>query len=305
MPQDNTEMDSPNSARYLGPWRDYWWNEDYLDLISKRLNFSAFHRVLDLGCGVGHWGRALARFLPQEARIVGLDREEKWVGQAKENAQSKESFKNFEYQTGLAENLPFHDNSFDLITCQTLLIHVADVKKVIQEMRRVLKPGGLILLSEPNNLTQSLTLSSLEADLNVEKITQKVKFLLCCQKGKEKLYKGFNSMGDHLPKIVTQAGFEDLQIYTNDKTSPLIPPYESEEQQILVKQILEWCAEDSFVWPRDEAQEYFFAGGGNVEEFKVIWPEMLKYNQELANAIQNKTYWATHACTHYLISGRK
>ncbi len=136
-------------------------------------------------------------------------------------------------------------------------------------------------------------------------LTQKIEFVLRCQIGKANLKKGFNSAGDHIPKQVVEAGFDDLQIFTNDKTTPLTPPYESKEQQIFASQVIEWCQEDSFIWPKAEAQEYYLAGGGSLEEFKIVWPNLLKHNFELANAIKNKTYWSTHACTHYLISGRK
>src|SRR4051812_44702072 len=42
---------------FEGDWRDTWWNADFLDLMARRWGLSSALRVLDVGCGVGHWGR--------------------------------------------------------------------------------------------------------------------------------------------------------------------------------------------------------------------------------------------------------
>jgi len=54
---------------------------------------------------------------------------------------------------GIAANgefLPFKDNIFDLVTCSEVLEHIAEPKKALKEMYRVLKPGGRLLISTPN-----------------------------------------------------------------------------------------------------------------------------------------------------------
>ena len=49
-----------HSAEYFGDTRDYWWNSDYLGLVSKRLSLNRVEKVLDVGCGVGHVVSAFA-----------------------------------------------------------------------------------------------------------------------------------------------------------------------------------------------------------------------------------------------------
>jgi len=66
-----------------------------------------------------------------------------------------------EYGMGAAERLPFADATFDLVTCQTVLMHIADVAVALTEMVRVLAPGGLLLAAEPNNLAGTLVLDSI------------------------------------------------------------------------------------------------------------------------------------------------
>ena len=71
-----------HSAEYFGDTRDYWWNADFLELIGKRLEFDRVSDVLDVGCGVGHWGRVLAKVLPGGAHVRGVDRDPLWVEKA-------------------------------------------------------------------------------------------------------------------------------------------------------------------------------------------------------------------------------
>ncbi|MCZ7684227.1 MAG: class I SAM-dependent methyltransferase [Sandaracinaceae bacterium] len=126
---------------FRGGWRDLFWNADFLDLVARRLRLAEVKDALDVGCGAGHWGRALLPHLPASARLVGVDREEAFLALAREAADPRRT----EYRVGTAEALPFDDASFDLVTCQTLLIHVRDPAVAIAEMKRVLRPGGVLL----------------------------------------------------------------------------------------------------------------------------------------------------------------
>src|ERR1700674_3817231 len=150
-----------HSAEYFGDTRDYWWNPDFLELIGKRLSLDRVRDVLDVGCGVGHWGQLLANVLPGSARVQGVDRDPLWVEKAAARATAYGLADRFSYQVSVAEKLPFADASFDLVTCQTVLIHTPDPGAAIDEMVRVARPGGLILAAEPNNIAGALIFGSL------------------------------------------------------------------------------------------------------------------------------------------------
>jgi ubiquinone/menaquinone biosynthesis C-methylase UbiE len=150
----STSHDSelPHSAEYFGDYRDFWWNHDFLQLMARRLGLSKVQSVLDIGCGIGHWGQIVASVAPSTCQFIGLDREAESVSKATARASELGLGQRFRYQVGDVLEIPFKDASFDMVTCQTVLIHVGDVKKALTEMLRVLKPGGLLLAVEPNNL---------------------------------------------------------------------------------------------------------------------------------------------------------
>ena len=108
-----------HSAEHFGDTRDHWWNLDFLRLMAKRWKLDAVRDVLDVGCGVGHWGMLLASVMPENVRVTGIDREPSWVEQASARALARGLDGRFSYRQGDAQRLPFPDDSFDLTTCQT------------------------------------------------------------------------------------------------------------------------------------------------------------------------------------------
>jgi 2-polyprenyl-3-methyl-5-hydroxy-6-metoxy-1,4-benzoquinol methylase len=131
-----------HSAEFFGPERDYWWNHDHLELIASRLGLGAVKSILDVGCGLGHWGRLLSSVVSPEATVIGIDREPGWIDRAGTIARQSGFDGRIRYEQGLAERLRFDDGSFDLVICQTVLIHVASPSDVITEMTESPSPEG-------------------------------------------------------------------------------------------------------------------------------------------------------------------
>jgi ubiquinone/menaquinone biosynthesis C-methylase UbiE len=173
-----------HSAEHFGDTRDYWWNLDFLELMGKRLSLDRVQNVLDVGCGVGHWGQLLAKVIAPSARVQGIDRDPLWVEKAAARAAARGLADRFDYRVAVAEKLPFADASFDLVTCQTVLIHMPDPGRVVDEMIRVARPGGLILAAEPNNVTGALMLDSVSFHDPVDEILVHVRLKLICERGR-------------------------------------------------------------------------------------------------------------------------
>jgi SAM-dependent methyltransferase len=104
-------------------------------------------RALDLGCGEGHNTRLLAR---QGAEVVALDISEQFVRAASEFAAA-----GIHHVVGDGAVLPFESGSFDAVTAFMSLMDVADPERTLQEVGRVLRPGGLLQFSVVHPLTST------------------------------------------------------------------------------------------------------------------------------------------------------
>ena len=92
--------------------------------------------VVDLGCGGGFMSEALAR---KGAQVTGVDPSQAAIEAAQDHAQT-EGIK-INYLVGAGENIPVGDCSVNSVVCVDDLEHVEDVDRVLDEIRRILKPG--------------------------------------------------------------------------------------------------------------------------------------------------------------------
>jgi SAM-dependent methyltransferase len=297
--------DAPHSAAYFGDERDLWWNADYVDLLARRFGLARVERVLDVGAGLGHWGLLLATVVSPGAIIVGLERDSRWVAQATERANAQGLEARLRYRQGVAEQLPFADDSFDLVTCQTLLIHVQDPAAVISEMVRVAGPGGLVLVAEPNNRASLLVETNLSAAMDVDRKTETVRFGLMLERGKQLLGEGYSSVGDLVPGLFAAAGLLDVQAYVADKAALLVPPYAGEGQQVLKDAWIENARAGFWTMDRADAERYFAAAGGDPGDFARSWERRLEEDRAAAAALEANSLDSAGGVIHYVVAGRK
>lgn len=99
------------------------------------------HKLLDVACGTGLVAVGAADILGSAENITCLDPSEGMLAVAKKKLPAK-------FVLGRAEALPFPDNSFDFLTMGYALRHVTSLEETFREYRRVLKPGGKLLILE-------------------------------------------------------------------------------------------------------------------------------------------------------------
>src|SRR5436190_6144262 len=100
-------------------------------------------RVLDAGCGVGYGSSMLAE--AGSAEVVGVD-----VAEAVLEVARMRMPANVELRTGDVRKLAFDDASFDVVVCFEVIEHIDRRDAMLGELRRVLAPGGVLLVSSPN-----------------------------------------------------------------------------------------------------------------------------------------------------------
>jgi ubiquinone/menaquinone biosynthesis C-methylase UbiE len=295
---------SGHSANFMGDYRDHWWNRSFLDNLAERHHLQSCRTMLDLGCGMCHWSKLLSPYLADSARITAVDNDEHWLRFEEEHqtffAQHPAQF---EMQLAEADALPFADHSFDLVSCQTLLIHVPYPGQVLAEMKRVLRPGGLIICAEPNNRVQQLIRTSLSDKAGLEETLDHVKYALIYEEGKRALGQGDNSLGDLLPGLIAEAGFKDIDVRLSDKAIAMYPPYDNKDQQATLRQ---WARANHIAASGTDEKDYFQAMGPEYLTFYETYHQ--KYIDKLGSlldALEQETYHAGGGALMYVITARK
>jgi 2-polyprenyl-6-hydroxyphenyl methylase / 3-demethylubiquinone-9 3-methyltransferase len=153
MPIDNTLYDR---------LAETWWDENkVLNILRTWVNPARFgysrevlerlkvdprgKETLDVGCGGGLLAEEFARL---GCRVTGIDPSELSIATARVHAQRQGLA--IDYQVGFGEDLPFADESFDIVYCCDVLEHVSNLEAVTVEIARVLKPGGIFFYDTIN-----------------------------------------------------------------------------------------------------------------------------------------------------------
>ncbi len=108
--------------------------------------------ALDIATGTGEFARALA---PHVATVIGLDATDAMMEQGQKFIEQA-GIENISFQKGVVEDLPFEDETFDIVSSRYAFHHFADPKPVISEMVRVCKTGGHVIVIDiivPNKST--------------------------------------------------------------------------------------------------------------------------------------------------------
>lgn len=123
------------------------------EAVLAALDAQPGERILDLASGTGEPALTLARRLKGHATITGIDAADGMVRVAQAKV-VKERLPGISFKCMPAEQLAFHDNSFDRVLCRFGVMLFTDPLQGLKEMRRVLKPGGhfaLAVWSTPEN----------------------------------------------------------------------------------------------------------------------------------------------------------
>lgn len=121
----------------------YKWHQWLFD----RLNMPQPGKILELGCGDGALWQRNADRIPVSWDVTLTDLSEGMLNDAKERLQPLVPADRFRFASADARSIPFPDASFDAVLANHMLYHVSERHQSLKEIRRVLKPGGVLFAS--------------------------------------------------------------------------------------------------------------------------------------------------------------
>jgi len=121
---------------------DTYADAEGLAWMLEDLPLSLDAACLDIATGTGEFARALA---PHVASVIGLDATDAMLQQA-QRFMVQAGVENVSFQKGVVQELPFRDESFDIVSSRYAFHHFADPKPVLAEMARVCRTGGHVII---------------------------------------------------------------------------------------------------------------------------------------------------------------
>ena len=96
--------------------------------------------LLDVGCGTGVVAREAIARVGRDGRVVGIDPNDGMLAVARKTL-------GVDWRKGVAEDLPFDDDTFDVVVCQFAMMFFEDRDQAVREMQRVLRPGSRVAIA--------------------------------------------------------------------------------------------------------------------------------------------------------------
>ena len=162
----------------------------------KLLDLQKGWHVLDIGCGLGHDAQVLARLVGRTGRVVGLDKSQALIREARRRING--ATLPLEFRAGDAHCLDFPDHTFHGCLVSRTFMHLEHPQKALAEIGRVLKQGGQLAALEPDWDTLVMTTGNEATSRRIVKILrQSVR-----QSG----------IAHKLPMLIRQAGFKAIAV---------------------------------------------------------------------------------------------
>jgi len=194
-----------NYERYFVPHIAAPLAQDLLEIAALRPG----ERVLDVACGTGVVARLARERVGDSGAVAGLDANRCMLSVARSVASPKPAI---EWHEASAEAIPLADALFDVVLCQLGLQFIADKRGALREMRRVLAPGGRLVLNVPGPTPPLFAVMADALGTHVDpRAASFVHIVFSLHDERE------------LRELMNAAGFHDVRVQTRG-TSLAVPP---------------------------------------------------------------------------------
>ena len=170
--------------------------------------------ILEVGCGTGVILPRWAELVGPAGRVVAIDHAESFVVDARDRVAGLDLDDIVTVDLGDAYALPYHDQCFDAAHCERVLMHLDNPTAALQEMRRVVRPGGRIVAVEPD--WQMIPFDHSDPQAMTALFTQHLKHIRQPDMGRT-LYRRFGECGfvdrQVVPVVYPITDFSVLQTY--------------------------------------------------------------------------------------------
>lgn len=219
--------------------------QGWFDWIYHNLNISCTDEILEIGCGDGQLWRCSGSDLPKASKIILSDISEGMINDARENLKKLED--KVQFQIIDCCELPYKDESFDIVIANHMLFYVKDRERAFSEIKRVLKTGGYFYCStygfghmkQIEELTKSFDSRITLSNVNLSEIfgleNGEIQLKKWFGEVKKHLYEDFLLVDDYKPLLnyilschgneheILEGRYEEFEDYVKTKVERAMP----------------------------------------------------------------------------------
>ena len=224
-------------------------------------------RLADVGCGSAGSTLSLLPYILPGGALTAFDRDNDVLGIAAEKAAKMDGGEAVQFVNADALDLPVADASFDVTWCQTVLMHVPDPDKALDEMIRITKPGGVVAATEPDWTSATVTHFNTPMPRSAEEFAQWAHAYALIMEGGRRRSTGDWAIGSRVIMMMRERGLDKTRLRIMPASWMVAPHSSGRASDRALHMTLALFSPDTESQLYDQQQRNFRAAGGTGEEW--------------------------------------
>ncbi len=278
--------------KHLDATRRFMWDHKDLPRLASALELRAGMRIADFGCGWGFLGHLLLPLISPGGRVDGFELQDELIKRGRERiAEAGHGSRIVLYQGDITSLDEVQSDRYDLAICQTVLMHLSRPDQALSEMRRVVKPGGLVVAIEPDLLASGASRRENLSGEDYDHLRDRLMVDSYAMQGCQNSGAGDYRIASKLPELMSQAGLIEPHLWFNPMSNQCSPPYR-QEQDDYAAFLLEHHESGSAEEFESTWRMLYEAGGGPAELWKRYTERESVLKQRRLEALRAGSYQA-------------